>query len=126
MSNKTPGKDLVVVPGKGRGKGRPREYDREAMLEVFLRYIEEAEIPVIAEFAYKMDVLREQLYQWPEFAYALKKCIAKKEAQLELLGLRGKVNVGMAAFSLKQIGWRDRPADSADEDGVKVVGGLPE
>jgi hypothetical protein len=94
---------------KARAKvGRPQEYDRLSLAAAFQEYIEATEIPIIAEFAYKNNVVRDTLYDWPEFATLLKKCVAKKEAALESKALAGDVNVAMAIFSLKQLGWSDK------------------
>jgi hypothetical protein len=87
---------------------RPREWDREALREEFLQYIDSTDIPIVAEFAHTRGVSRDQLYEWPELADALKACITKKEFALETLALRNKVNCTMAIFSLKQLGWSDR------------------
>jgi hypothetical protein len=86
---------------------RPRKWDRAELLQALLDYIEDTEIPILAEFAYQHGIYRQRLYEWEEFADAIKVCTAKKEAQLERLALAGKVNVAMAIFSLKQLGWKD-------------------
>lgn len=71
-------------------------------------YIDETDIPIIAEFAYKNDIRRAALYECPELAYTVKKAIEKKESALEREALHNGVNVTMAIFSLKQLGWRDK------------------
>lgn len=76
-----------------------------------IEYTDKTEIPILAEFAYKNNITREQLYQYPALTYALKRLIAKKEAQLERQGLAQ--NNTMAIFSLKQLGWRDYFKDEA-------------
>lgn len=95
--------------------GRPKKYTREvvdAILASFLAYIEAEDIPIISEFAYKNNLYKQQMYdfgqEFPEFSAALKKCISKKEANLERGALSGEVNVSMAIFSLKQVGWSDK------------------
>ena len=87
---------------------RPRQYDRKALAAEFTKYIEQTDIPIIARFASNNDVTRELLYQWAEFLTLLKRCTDKKEAALEEMALNGLVNVSMAIFSLKQLGWTDR------------------
>ena len=78
-------------------------------------YIEDTEIPIICEFCYLNDIRRERIYEFgrenEEFSHTLKKCIYKKEAQLEKLGLIGACNPTMAIFSLKQLGWRNKPEE---------------
>ena len=87
---------------------RPREWDRAELVSAFYQYIEKTDIPIIAEFAYTHGVDRQRLYEWDEFADALKNCIAKKESALESQALSGKINCSMAIFSLKQLGWSDK------------------
>lgn len=93
------------------GAGRPRRYSDEEVKEIkdaLSLYIENTEIPIVAEFAYLHDVHRSTLYDYEEFSSLLKKCIDKKEAQLERQGLANNINATMAIFSLKQLGWRDK------------------
>jgi len=86
---------------------RPREWDREALCEEFFQYVENTDIPIVAEFAYTRGISRDQLYAMEELSDALKACIAKKEFALESKALKGDVNCTMAIFSLKQLGWKD-------------------
>jgi hypothetical protein len=91
--------------------GRPRNLSNECIEELqdkFEQYINETPVPIIAEFAYMNNVLRESLYDYPEFSTLMKKCISKKEAQLERGALQNQINCTMAIFSLKQLGWRDK------------------
>ena len=94
----------------GRPKGTGDKYTpaiRKKLLTAMKRYITTTSIPILSEFAYKNNVLRENLYQWPEFSYSIKMLIEKKESQLEKLALVGAIDKSMAIFSLKQLGWRD-------------------
>jgi hypothetical protein len=70
------------------------------------KYINDNEIPIVAEFAYQNNIPRTTLYEI--VPSLLKSLIDKKESQLEKLALNAKVNATMAIFSLKQMGWRDR------------------
>jgi hypothetical protein len=91
--------------------GRPRSLTPEDVAKLvieFDNYIKTSSIPVIAEFAYKNGLTRQSLYDYDEFSTLLKICTEKKEAQLELMSLRGEVNSTQAIFSLKQMGWKDR------------------
>lgn len=99
--------------GAGRPKNHSEDETRE-LAEKFAKYITDTDIPIIAEFAYQNDVMRQSLYDYPEFSTLLKKCIDKKEAQLERKGLDNKVNPTIAIFSLKQLGWRDKPEQDTD------------
>lgn len=86
---------------------RPREWDRAELREALLQYVESTDIPIVAEFAYQNGLHRQQLYDMEELSDALKACTSKKEAALERQALAGDVNVTMAIFSLKQLGWKD-------------------
>lgn len=70
-------------------------------------YINKADIPIVAEFAYLNNIGRQRLYEFPELKETLLRLNDKKEAQLERLGLAGKVDKTIAVFSLKQLGWKD-------------------
>lgn len=94
-----------------RRPGRPKEYTEDKMgelVERFREYIDTTDIPIIAEFAYQNDIDRTLLYDNEQFSTLRKKCIAKKEANLERGALLGQVNPTVAIFSLKQLGWKDR------------------
>lgn len=94
-----------------RPVGRPRKYSAKQIKEISQKleeYIETAEIPIVAEFAYKNNILREALYDYPEFSTLLKKLIAKKETVLEKGMLSGDLVPSAAIFSLKQVGWSDK------------------
>ena len=94
----------------GNKGGRPRKWTpakRKELLELFHKYIEETEIPVIAEFAYLNWISLQKLYEFDEFRESLKIAITKKQANLEKGGLGNKINTTMAIFSLKQLGWSD-------------------
>jgi len=107
---------LKQLSEQGPGAGRPREHDRAALAAEFIAYIENAEIPIIAEFAHRHGVSKSVLYDWPEFADLLKLCTSKKEAALERKALAGEINVSMAIFSLKQLGWSDRAEQTLHGD----------
>lgn len=91
----------------GRHKKYTDEYIEE-INEVFNLYISNTDIPIVAEFAYQNNVPRQKLYEFDGFRDTIKRCIDKKEAQLERLALRNEINTTMAIFSLKQLGWKDR------------------
>lgn len=90
---------------------RPIEYTPEkirGILEKLDKYINETQIPIVAEFAYLNDIRKATLYEIPELAYSIKRLIEKKEAMLEKGCLTGQLNASMAIFSLKQLGWTDK------------------
>jgi len=76
------------------------------------KYIDDSEIPIVSEFAYLSKIGRQQLYTFAEknelFSDTIKRCIEKKETQLERLGLLNIINPSVAIFSLKQLGWKDK------------------
>jgi len=91
--------------------GRPVKYTKDKLEEIRLaleKYIKTTKIPIIAEFAYKNDIPREELYRHKELNHTIKKLINKKEAQLEILALTKKIDSKMAIFGLKQLGWKDK------------------
>jgi hypothetical protein len=88
--------------------GAPQQHDRKELLEKFLQYIIETDIPIVSEFAFNSGLHRQQLYEMPELSDAIKFCITKKEMALEKKGLKNEVNTTMAIFSLKQLGWKDQ------------------
>lgn len=97
---------------------RPRKYTDEEVLAIcklYEEYIEKTEIPVVAKFASDNKITRQTLYDYPEFATLTKRLIDKKEANLEIMALEGKINVSMAIFSLKQLGWSDKPDTSLSD-----------
>jgi hypothetical protein len=111
--------------------GRPVEYTPERIADILSKlteYMENTEIPILAEFAYMNNIPRQALYEHPEFSDARKEIISKKEAQLERLALTGDINTTMAVFSLKQLGWSDKQErilktidDEGNETGFKLV-----
>ena len=72
-----------------------------------IKYINETDIPIVAEFAYQNDIRRTFLYENAVLSDTIKKLIDKKEAQLERKALDKEIDKTMAIFSLKQLGWRD-------------------
>jgi len=106
-----------------RKKGRPPSLSQTKINQIkrgFKKYINETEIPIIVEFAYLSDIPRTVLYDYVEFSTLKEKCIMKKEAQLEKLGLNNAVNPTMAVFSLKQLGWSDKSKEEKKDDAEKL------
>jgi hypothetical protein len=89
-----------------RPRSRTQTQD-EQLFDRFKKYIDNTTLPIIAEFAYMNDIERQYLYDNQMFSTLLKKCTAKKEANLEKGALTGKLNPNMAIFSLKQLGWKN-------------------
>ena len=101
--------------------GHPIEYTPERIQEIkeaMERYIQETDVPIVAEFAYLNNIRRAILYEIPELSYTVGKMIDKKESQLERGGLIGEYNASMAKFSLAQLGWSEKQE-------TKVTGDIP-
>ena len=79
---------------------------REELLDALMAYVDDTEIPILAEFAVQNHVRRQALYEFAELSDAIKEAVEKKEAGLERLMLTGKATTG-CIFSLKQLGWKD-------------------
>lgn len=94
-----------------RGPGRPPKYSDSQVTDLvakFTAYIDEMDIPIIAEFAYQNGLYKQFFYDRPEFSDLVKIALSKKEAALEIGSLKGSLNPTMAVFSLKQMGWTDK------------------
>ena len=101
--------------------GRPIEYTPKRIQEIkeaMERYIQETDVPIVAEFAYLNNIRRAILYEIPELSYTVGKMIDKKESKLERGGLIGEYNASMAKFSLAQLGWSEKQE-------TKVTGDIP-
>lgn len=113
-------------------RGRPIKWTDKKIEEInalLENYIEITDIPIVAEFAYINDITRQRLYEFAEqnsrFSDTMKKCVTKKEAQLERFGLLNVINPVMGIFSLKQLGWRDKVSIEG-ELGVKIIDDVPD
>lgn len=100
---------------------RPVKYTRKRRREILaalLTYIEDTDIPIIAEFCYQNKLSRQRLYEfaedgrWPreaeEFSDALELLRCKKEANLEIGGLTRALEPKIVALSLSQLGWSEK------------------
>lgn len=109
--------------------GRPGivpESEMPELVEKFRRYIEETDIPIIAEFAYQNGLWKQYFYEKAQFSDLLKIAVAKKEAALERGMLTNSLNSTGAIFSLKQLGWRDKQEiEHSGETGVRIVNDIP-
>ncbi len=107
---------------------RPVKYTEEYLEEIkekLSEYIDNTDIPIIAEFAYKNKIPRQKLYEFNALNDTIKECIDKKEAQLERLALDGDVDKTMAIFSLKQLGWKDKQ-EIEHSGGISIVNDVEE
>ena len=98
---------------------RPKKYNPEEMAEIIDRYTEGADIPIVKEVCYLNKWQNKYIYELADnneiLSDSIKMLIQKKEAQLEKLGLFNVINPTMAIFSLKQLGWKDRPEHEGED-----------
>ena len=113
--------------GRPRGPVKWTEERLDALADRLNQYTEETEIPILADFAYKNGILREQLYELARknvhLAYAIKAIMERKQTVLETGALNGELNTTMAVFSLKQMGWTDKQETTLktiDENGEET------
>lgn len=107
-------------------KGRPPKVKINDILAAVDPYLEDADPPIVAEFAHQQGITRQYLYELAATAKkrgdarlsdAIKKLSEAKEIKLERGGLSGRYSPSVAIFSLKQLGWSDKgPAEAAAED----------
>lgn len=99
--------------------GRPKKWTDEKLAELsdkIRAYTDNEEIPTIAGFCYKHDVRKQLLYEHEPLLDSIKRMMEKKEHVLEVGGLTGEYDKTMVIFSLKQMGWRDKPKDDEDDN----------
>ena len=93
---------------RGRKKSTFNAGNVKAICKKMEKYITETEIPILSEFAYLNHIARKEFYRVEGLNEIVDRLMAKKEAMLEKLALKNKINSTMAIFSLKQMGWKDR------------------
>lgn len=99
-------------------KGRPPKVHVNDILAAVDPYLNEADPPILAEFAHLNGITRQYLYELSATLYAkgdrrlsdaIKRISEEKEIRLERGGLSGHYAPSVAVFSLKQLGWTDKP-----------------
>ena len=107
---------------------RPTKYNQDEMIDIIELYIEETELPIFKEVCYKNNWYDKYVYEMAQknedLSNSIKKLIAKKEVELERGGITGRYNPTMAIFSLKQLGWKDRPEDDSDTKTADALNSL--
>lgn len=93
---------------------------REELKRKFDQYVERTKLPIIARFAAMNRIPKQYMYDFKELSESIKIAMAKKEAELEEGGLKGKYSAAMAIFSLKQMGWKDRQ-ELTGADGKNLI-----
>jgi len=95
---------------------RPKKYTDVQLIDMLEKYTKKTDIPILSEFAHLNNINRSYLYSLDPLKDTIKKLIDKKEAQLERKALDKEINVTMAIFSLKQLGWKDMPEQKQQDD----------
>lgn len=107
---------------------KKKKYELKYLCKLIDEYTDNTEIPILKEVCYKNGLNYSYVMQMrakqenEELSNSIKRLLDKKESQLERLGLTGKIDRGMAIFSLKQLGWRDKPEQ--EDDIEKIVQGM--
>ena len=113
-----------MAQSKKNKVGAPKDWTDEKIQDLlvkFEKYIDETKVPIIAEFAVQNNTYRQRLYEFKQFADAIKKCTSKKEAALERGALENKLNPTMCIYSLKQLGWKDKQEfEHSGKDGKPI------
>lgn len=109
--------------------GRPSTGKYDSFARKLNKYIKdcraEEKLPILKEFCLERGFDYEYVYALArkhpdsELAQSIKKCVGYKEVDLERGGLTGKYDRTMAVFSLKQLGWTDKPKKEQPEGEVK-------
>ena len=111
-------------------RGRPRKVNVQNLIDGVDDYLSSTALPIVAEYALQNGITREYLYELsntekeagrPELSYAIKRIADTKAIALEKGALIGKFSTSMAIFSLKQLGWRDRPEEKEQQAGVTII-----
>ena len=88
-------------------RGKPRLYDREAVLARFAQYIDSTPLPFIATFCADEGVPKSTFLEWAEGAALRDVCKTKEESGFLEAGVTGKMNVAFVLFGLKNLGYSD-------------------
>lgn len=111
------------------------KYDINKLCKLLNEYTEATDIPILKEcclnnnlsYDYISQLKRKEIEENPNIldrplTLAIKRLLDKKEVSLEKMALNGKIDRGMAIFSLKQIGWKDNP--TIEDDTKNIVGAV--
>ena len=92
--------------------GRPFTIDRDQLKLDMIKYLDEEGYKTVTSFCRKNRISRSWLYALCSEDQELKDISEQinlaREEHLELGGLNGELNAGMAKFALSQMGWSDK------------------
>lgn len=92
--------------------GRPFTIDREALKKKMLEYLDSDGYKTLTSFCVKNRVSRRYLYtmmdQDEDLKHIGEQILLAREEALEVGGLSGDLNAGMAKFALAQMGWTEK------------------
>lgn len=118
--------DNVQNGSKSRGRPPKPKYNIKYMVRTIRDYTDGTAMPILKECCFNQDWNYDYVMQLQreheDLSQSIKRLLMKKEVVLELGMLTGRLNTGGAAFSLKQLGWRDRQdiinvnRDAVDDD----------
>lgn len=98
---------------------RPKTGKYDNLRQDIIDYTIATEYPILKELCYQKhysyDYVMELQRKDDELAQSIKELLYKKEVYLEREGIKGNLAQTMAVFTLKQLGWKDRP-DTEEED----------
>jgi hypothetical protein len=105
--------------------GRPPKVKVKDLIDDADEYIKTADPPIVAEYAIMHGITRQYLYELAKreegegrtaLSDTIKKISDSKAIMLERKALLGEYSSSMAIFSLKQLGWKDKPDDQEDDN----------
>jgi hypothetical protein len=103
---------------------RPFEIDREDLRVKMLEYLDSDGYKTITAFCVKYRISRRYLYKLFEDHEELKhigeQITLTREQALEVGGLSGELNAGMAKFALNQLGWSEKQEVKQESINVSI------
>lgn len=94
------------------GRGRPFLFDREDIKLKAAEYLESEGYKTITDFCCKYRISRKHFYnianEDKDLLHISEMIGLERERHLEIGGLSGELNAGMAKFALSQMGWSDK------------------
>lgn len=111
-------------------RGRPPKININDLIKDADKYIAEADPPILAEYAHLHNITRQYLYELAkenkELSDTIKRISEAKEIMLERETLKGRYQPTMAVFSLKQLGWKDKAPEEANNEALERLDAILE